>query len=69
MQHFLVGDILSGLGLLGFIHYLHLAEKDISNLLGRGDIELLSCLLVDAGFQGAHSLVEHFGRVGKRLGV
>ena len=69
LQHFLVGDILSGLCLLGLFHNLHFAEEYVSDLLGRGDVELLASLLVDACLQGAHSLVERFGRLGQRLGV
>ena len=69
LQHLLGCYVLTGLGLLRFLHYLHLAEQHFAHLLRRGDVELVTGELVDALLYLLHALGEHLRCLGERTGV
>ena len=60
LEHFLRGDILPCLGLLGFLYDFEFAEEYVALLLGRGDIEGFACKLVDALLLFVHTEGERF---------
>ena len=66
LQHLLGCYVLTGLGLLRFLHYLHLAEQHFAHLLRRGDIELVTGELIDALLNLLHALGEHLRCLGER---
>ena len=69
LQHFLAGDELSFLGLAGLLHQLHLVEQHVAHLLGRGDVEGVPRLPVDALLQLLQSFAQSLGSLLQRLGV
>ena len=58
LQHFLGSDVLSCLGLLGFLHDFHFAEEDVSHLFGAGDVERPARQLVGMALVLLHALGE-----------
>ena len=58
LQHFLAGNVLSGLRLLGLGIQLEHVEEDFAHLPGRGDVEPLSCQPVYLFLQVHHFLGE-----------
>ena len=69
MQHLFGCDELSGLGLLGLVHNLHLAEEHLAHLLGRRDVEFMSCQIVYVLFNLLHAVGQCSRCLGERLGV
>ena len=62
-EHFFGGDVLAGLGLLGFLHQLEAVEEHFAHLLGRGDVEGSACQGVDVFLDLPDAGVEVRGRL------
>ena len=69
LQHLFGCDELSGLGLLGLVHNLHLAEEHLAHLLGRRYVELMSGELVYVLLNLLHAVGQGSRCLGKSLGV
>ena len=61
LQHFLTGDILSFLGLLGFIDDFEFVKENVAHLFRRSDIKMFSCQFVDALLYVEHALGQLLG--------
>ena len=62
-EHFFGGDVLAGLGLLGFLHQLEAVEEHFAHLLRRGDVEGSASQCVDVFLDLAEAGVEVCGRL------
>ena len=69
LQHFLVGDVLSRLRLLGLRVELQAVEEHLSHLLRAGDVEVDACLGVYLLFECQHLLCEEAAGLLKSLSV
>ena len=68
-QRLLVGRVLPGLGLLGFVGKLEFIKQNFTQLLGRIQIKLHARQLVDLGAITLDMLAEFDGKPRQRLGV
>ena len=59
-EHLLGGYVLSCLGLLGLIYYLHLSKEYLAHLLGARYVEALACLAVNLLLYLSQTGVENF---------
>ena len=69
LQHLFGCDELSGFGLLGLVHNLHLAKQHLAHLLGRCYVELVSGELVYVLFNLLNAVGQGSRCLGKSLGV
>ena len=59
LQDLFTRDVLAGLGLLGFVHDLQLAEEDVAYLFRTSDVECLTGFLVYFLFILLHAVGEY----------
>ena len=62
-EHLFGGDVLAGLGLLGFLHQLEAVKEHFAHLLRRGDVEGSASQCVDVFLDLAEAGVEVCGRL------
>ena len=69
LKHVFIGGILTCSSLLGFFDKLEVIKKHLSQLLGRGDIEVHACQLIDPLLEMSHLLKQLVRKLHHGIGI